>query len=91
MLICLPLPRSVYVQRFGLWNDQDHEAVLEDVQKMETVEQLELYMCINLSRLSYFPRGLVKINPINNFKCLFEIDVVQLLWYVYDNSNSQCT
>ena len=55
MLICLPLPRSVYVQRFGLWNGQDHEAVLVDVQRMETVEQLEPYTCISLSRLNYFP------------------------------------
>ena len=62
-----------------------------DVQNMEIMEQLEPYMCISPSRLSYFLRGLVEINPIDNFKCLFEIDVVQLLWYVYDNCNSQRT
>ena len=62
-----------------------------DVQKMETVEQLEPYTCVSLSRLSYFPRGLVEINPINNFRCLFEIDAVKLLLYVYDNCSSQHT
>ena len=75
----------------GLWNGQDHEAVLVDIQKMETVEQLEPYTCVSLSRLSYFPRGLVEINPINNFRCLFEIDAVKLLLYVYDNCSSQHT
>ena len=35
------------------------------------VEQLEPYTCISLSRLSYFPRGLVEINPITDFKCLY--------------------
>ena len=42
-------------------------------------------------KIKLFPEGLVEISPINNFKCLFEIDVVQLLWYVYDKYNSQGT